>query len=148
MTEARRSSKIFIYDSRQFLYCVYRARGGDWTNPDTVSFIGADGDQVEAVVRQVFEKFRLTTAANEWSIIGTVENPANSEINTIWRLVRTTDALLFLPAAYGGLMCLKPAEMWAFEEMLSPAALSIMRAMPELFGPQRKFIERTYGQRV
>jgi hypothetical protein len=128
----KRSSKALIYDSRQFLYCVYRAPG-DWNNPNSVSFIGTDGDEVGCVVRQIHEKFRLRTEAHEWSIVGTVPNSANGEINTIWRLARATDHLHVLPAAYGGLMCVKPSAMWGFEGMLSPAALSIMRAMPELF---------------
>ncbi len=132
MTETKRSSKAFIYNSRQLLYCVYRAPGG-WSNPDTISFIGADGDEVAGVVRQIDEKFYLRTQPREWSSLGTVPNPANGEINTIWRLDRATDHLHALPAAYGGLMCLKPWAMWGFEGMLSPAALSIMRAMPELF---------------
>jgi hypothetical protein len=132
MTEMKRSSKVFIYDSRQYLYCVYRAPG-EWSNPDSISFIGTDGDEVEVVARQVFEKCRLRTEANEWSVVGTVPNPANNETNTIWKLARVTDSLLFLPGAYGGLMCLRPSAIWAFEKMLSPAAASIMRAMPELF---------------
>ena len=133
MTQTKRSSKALIYDSRQFLYCVYRAPG-DWNNPNSISFIGADGDEIEGVVRQIDEKFRLRTKAREWSLVGTVPNPGNGEINTIWRLDRATDHLQCLPAAYGGLMCVKPSAMWGFESMLSPAALSIMRAMPELFG--------------
>jgi len=37
MTALKRSSKLLIYDSRRYLYCVYRAPG-DWSNPHTVSF--------------------------------------------------------------------------------------------------------------
>ena len=87
MTRTKRSSKAFIFDLRQFLYCVYRAPG-DWNNPDSISFIGADGDEIEGVVRQIDEKFRLWTEVREWSVLGTVPNPANGEINTIWRLDR------------------------------------------------------------
>lgn len=132
MTETKHSSKVLIYDSRQFLYCVYRAPGG-WNNPNSISFIGAEGDEVAGVVRQIDEKFRLRTAADDWTMVGTVLNPANGEINTIWRLAPPIDSLVFLPAAYGGLLCLQPSALWAFAKMLSPAALSVMRAMPELF---------------
>lgn len=132
MTETKRSSKALIYDSRQFLYCVYRAPG-DWNNPDSISFIGADGDGIDGLVQQIDEKLYLQTETHEWSIVRTVPNPANGEINTIWRLGRATDHLQCLPAAYGGLMCVKPSAMWGFESRLSPAALSIMLAMPELF---------------
>ena len=142
MAETKRSSKILIFDLRQFLYCVYRAPG-DWTNADTVSFIGVDGDTVEAVRREVGDKFRLTTEPNEWSILATVANPANSEINTVWKYVRATDSLLFQPAVYGGLMCLRPPALWAFGKMLSPAAVSIMRALPDLFGSPQDFAEPT-----
>jgi hypothetical protein len=142
MAETKRSSKILIYDSRQFLYCIYRAPG-DWTNADTVSFIGADGDTVEAVRHEVREKLRLTTEPSEWSIVARVPNPANSEINTIWKYVRVTDSLLFQPAVYGGLMCLKPSALWAFGKMLSPAAVSIMRALPDLFGSPQDFADPT-----
>lgn len=132
MTGIKRSSKLFIFDSRQCLYFVYRGPGA-WNSANTISFIGADGSEAADVVRQVDEKFRLTTDAGDWSIMGTVHNPANREINTIWRFARPVDSLLFLPAAYGGLLCLKPSAIWAFESMLSPAASSIMRAMPQLF---------------
>ena len=79
------------------------------------------------------EKFRLASEAGDWSVAGTVENAANNEINTVWTYARPVDSLLFLPAAYGGLLCLKPSALWLFETMLSPAALSVMRAMPHLF---------------
>jgi hypothetical protein len=82
VTELKRSSKLLIYDSRHYLYCVYRAPGG-WTNPNTVSLIGTDGDTLEGVLRQVHEKFRLATEAGDWSVTGQVENPADDEINTI-----------------------------------------------------------------
>lgn len=62
-----------------------------------------------------------------------IENPADSEINTIWTFGRPIDSLVFVPAAYGGLLCLKPSALWLFGKMLSPAALSVMRAMPHLF---------------
>ena len=142
MAETKRSSKILIYDSRQFLYCVYRARG-DWTNANTVSCIGADGDTVAAVIGEVLDKFRLTTAPNEWSIAATVANPANCEINTIWKYVKETDSLLFRPADYGGLMCLRPSALWSFGKMLSPAAVSIMRALPDLFGSPQNVADPT-----
>jgi hypothetical protein len=132
VTEPKRSSKLLIYDSRRYLYCVYRGQG-DWTNPNTVSLIGTDGDTLDGVLRQVHEKFRLATEAGDWSIIGKVENPANNEINTIWTFGQPIDSLVFLPAAYGGLLCLRPSALWQFDKMLSPAALSVMRAMPHLF---------------
>jgi hypothetical protein len=111
---------------------VYRGQG-DWTNPNTVSLIGTDGDTLDGVLRQVHEKFRLATEAGDWSVAGRVENPANNEINTIWTFGRPIDSLVFLPAAYGGLLCLKPSALRLFDKMLSPAALSVMRAMPHLF---------------
>jgi hypothetical protein len=132
VTEPKRSSKLLIYDSRRYLYCVYRGQG-DWTNPNTVSLIGTDGDTLDGVSRQVHEKFRLATEAGDWSVAGRVENPANNEINTIWTFGRPIDSLVFLPAAYGGLLCLKPSALRLFDKMLSPAALSVMRAMPHLF---------------
>jgi hypothetical protein len=132
VTEPKRSSKLLIYDSRRYLYCVYRGQG-DWTNPNTVSLIGTDGDTLDGVLRQVHEKFRLATEAGDWSVAGRVENPANNEINTIWTFGRPIDSLVFLPAAYGGLLCLMPSALWLFDKMLSPAALSVMRAMPHLF---------------
>ena len=85
------------------------------------------------MLQQVREKFRLATDAGDWSVTGQVENPANNEINTIWTYGRLVDSLVFLPAAYGGLLCLKPSALWLFDKMLSPAALSVMRAMPHLF---------------
>jgi len=132
VAEPKRSSKLLIYDSRHCLYCVYRGHG-DWTNPNTFSLIGTDGDTLDGVLRQVRERFRLATEAGDWSVIGKVENPANNEINTIWTFGRPVDSLVFPPAAYGGLLCLKPSTLWQFERMLSPAALSVMRAMPHLF---------------
>jgi hypothetical protein len=132
VTALKRSSKLLIYDSRRYLYCVYRGQG-DWTNPNTVSLIGTDGDTLDGVSRQVHEKFRLATEAGDWSVAGRVENPANNEINTIWTFGRPIDSLVFLPAAYGGLLCLKPSALRLFDKMLSPAALSVMRAMPHLF---------------
>ena len=132
VAEPKRSSKLLIYDSRHCLYCVYRGHG-DWTNPNTFSLIGTDGDTLDGVLRQVSERFRLATEAGDWSVIGKVENPANNEINTIWTFGRPVDSLVFPPAAYGGLLCLKPSTLWQFERMLSPAALSVMRAMPHLF---------------
>jgi hypothetical protein len=132
MTESKRSSKLLIYDSRRYLYCVYRAPGY-WTNPNTVSLIGTDGDTLDGVLQQVHDKFHLATEAGDWSVIGKVENPADTEINTVWTFGRPIDSLLFLPAAYGGLLCLKPSTLWLFEQMLSPAALSVMQALPHLF---------------
>jgi len=132
VAELKRSSKLLIYDSRHYLYCVYRGHG-DWTNPNTFSLIGTDGDTLDGVLRQVRERFRLATEAGDWSVIGKVEDPANNEINTIWTFGRPVDSLVFPPAAYGGLLCLKPSTLWQFERMLSPAALSVMRAMPHLF---------------
>ena len=132
VAELKRSSKLLIYDSRHYLYSVYRGHG-DWTNPNTFSLIGTDGDTLDGVLRQVRERFRLATEAGDWSVIGKVENPANNEINTIWTFGRPVDSLVFPPAAYGGLLCLKPSTLWQFERMLSPAALSVMRAMPHLF---------------
>jgi hypothetical protein len=131
VTEPKRSSKLLVYDSRRYLYCVYRGQG-DWTNPNTVSLIGTDGDTLDGVLRQVHEKFRLATEAGDWSVAGRVENPANNEINTIWTFGRPIDSLVFLPAAFGGLLCLKPSALRLFDKMLSPAALSVMRAMPHL----------------
>jgi hypothetical protein len=130
--DLKRSSKLLIYDSRRCLYCVYRGQG-DWSSPNTISLIGTDGDTLDGVLRQVDEKFRLATKAGDWSVTGKVENPANNEINTVWTCSRPIDALVFVPAAYGGLLCLKPSSLWTFEKMLSPAALSIMRAMPHVF---------------
>ena len=132
LPELKRSSKLLIYDSRHYLYCVYRGLGG-WTNPNTISLIGADGDTLDGVLLRLREKFNLVTEAGDWSFTGKVENPANNEINTIWTFGRPIDSLVFLPAAYGGLLCLKPSTLWLFEQMLSPAALSVMRAMPHLF---------------
>ncbi|MGA8653003.1 MAG: hypothetical protein WB677_20745 [Xanthobacteraceae bacterium] len=132
MTNAKRSSKLLIFDSRQYLYCVYRAPG-PWTNANSLSFVGVDGDTIDGVLRQVREKFRLGTEANDWSVLGTVPNPADNEINTIWKFARPIDSLLFSPAAYGGLLCVKPSALQLFDKMLSPALLSVMRAMPHLF---------------
>ena len=119
MTELKRSSKLLIYDLRHYLYCVYRGPG-DWSNPNTISLIGTDGDRLDGVLRQAHEKFRLATQAGDWSVIGKVENPANNKINTIWTFGRPIDSLLFLPAAYGGLLCLKPSTLRLFDKMLSP----------------------------
>lgn len=132
MTEPKRSSKLLVYDSRGYLYCVYRGPG-DWSSPNTVSLIGTDGDALDGVLRQVREKFRLATEAADWSSVGAVENPPNDEINTIWTLRRPVDSLLFVPAAYGGLFCLQPSTLKLFDAMLSPALRSVMRAMPDLF---------------
>ena len=132
VTELKRSSKLLIYDSRQYLYCVYRGPG-HWSNPNTISLIGTDGDTLDGVLRQVREKLRRVTEAGDWSVAGKVENPANNEMNTVWTYARPVDSLVFVPAAYGGLLCLKPSALWLFETMLSPAALSVMRAMPHLF---------------
>ena len=132
MTELKRSSKLLIYDSRHCLYCVYRAPG-DWSNPNTISLIGADGDTLDGVLRQAHEKFRLVSEAGDRSVAGKVENLANNEINTVWTYARPVDSLLFVPAVYGGLFCLEPSALWLFQQMLSPAVLSIMRAMPHLF---------------
>jgi hypothetical protein len=62
-----------------------------------------------------------------------VANSANDEINTIWIFGRPVESLVFLPAAYGGLLCLKPSMLRALDTMLSPALRSIMRAMRDLF---------------
>jgi hypothetical protein len=132
VAEPKRSSKLLIYDSRHYLYCVYRGHG-EWTNPNTISLIGADGDTLDGVLRRVREKFNLVTEAGDWSVIGNVENPANNEINTIWTFGRRIDSLVFLPSTYGGLLCLKPSALRLFEPMLSPAALSVIGAMPHLF---------------
>jgi hypothetical protein len=132
MAALKRSSKLLIYDPRRYLYCVYRAPG-DWSNPNTISLIGTDGDTVDGVRRQVREKLDLATAADDWSVAGTVDNPANNEINTIWTFGRPLDHLTFRPAAYGGLLCLKPSDLRLFDTMLSPALLSVMRAIPQIF---------------
>jgi hypothetical protein len=132
MTEPKRSSKLLIYDSRRHLYCVYRAPG-DWSSPNTISLVGTDGDALAGVLQQVREKVGLTTEAADWAAAGTVENPANNEINAIWTLRRPVDSIVFLPAAYGGLLCLNPSALTLFDAMLSPALRSIMRAMPDLF---------------
>jgi hypothetical protein len=132
MAEPKRSSKLLIYDSRRHLYCVYRAPG-DWSSPNTISLIGTDGDALASVLQQVREKVGLATEAADWAAAGTVENPANNEINTIWTLRRPVDSMVFLPAAYGGLLCLKPSALTLFGTMLSPALRSIMQAMPDLF---------------
>lgn len=132
MTEPKRSSKLLIYDSRRYLYCGYRGPG-DWSSPNTISLIGTDGDALAGVLRQVREKIGLATEAADWSAAGTVENPANNEINTIWTFGRAIDSLVFLPAVYGGLLCLKPSALMLFDSMLSPALRSVMRAMPDLF---------------
>jgi hypothetical protein len=58
VTELKPSSKLLIYDSRHYLYCIYRAPG-DWSNPNTFSLIGTDGDTLDGVLRQVREKFHL-----------------------------------------------------------------------------------------
>jgi hypothetical protein len=132
MTALKRSSKLLIYDARRYLYCVYRAPG-DWSNPHTISLIGTDGDTLEGVRRQVDEKFGLATAPDNWSVAGMIENPANSEVNTIWTFARPLEALTYRPAAYGGLFCIKPSTLRLFDSMLSPALVSIMQAMPHLF---------------
>ena len=132
MTEPKRSSKLLVYDSRRYLYCVYRGPG-EWSSPNTLSLIGTDGDALDDVLRQVREKFRLATEAADWSAVGTVENPPNDEINTIWTLRRPVDSLLFVPAAYGGLFCLQPSTLKLFDAMLSPALRSVMLAMEDLF---------------
>jgi hypothetical protein len=132
MTEPKRSSKLLIYDSRRHLYCVYRGPG-DWSSPNTISLIGTDGDALAGVLHEVREKVGVATDATDWSATGTVENPTNNEINAIWTLCRPIDSLVFLPAAYGGLLCLKPSALTLFDTMLSPALRSLMRAMPDLF---------------
>jgi hypothetical protein len=132
MTALKRSSKLLIYDSRRYLYCVYRAPG-DWSNPHTVSLIGTDGDTLEGVRRQVDEKFGLATEGADLLRTGIVDNQADGEVNTIWTLARPLDSLTFRPAAYGGLFCVKPSTLRRFDSMLSPALLSVMRAMPRLF---------------
>jgi len=132
MMALKRSSKLLIYDSRRYLYCVYRAPG-DWSNPNTISLIGTDGDTLEGVRRQVQEKLDLATAAGDWSVAGTVENPANNELNIIWTFGRPLDHLTFRPAAYGGLLCVKPSTLRLFGTMLSPALTSVMQAMPQIF---------------
>jgi len=136
VAEFKRSSKLLIYDSRHYLYCVYRGPG-DWTNPNTISLIGADGDTLDGVLRRVREKFNLVTETGDWSVTGKAENPADNEINTIWTFGIPIDSLIFLPSAYGGLLCLKPSTLWLFERMLSPAVISIMRAIPHLFEERR-----------
>jgi hypothetical protein len=78
-------------------------------------------------------EFRLATEASDWLAAGQVENPAGDEINTVWTFRRPIDGLLFVPAAYGGLLCLKPSTLRRFDTMLSPALRSVMRAMPDLF---------------
>ena len=132
MSQSKRSSKLLIYDSRRYLYCVYRAPG-DWTNPNTFSLIGTDGDTLDDVLQKVSEKLHLATEASDWSVAGKAENPDNNEINTVWTYARPVDSLLLVPAVYGGLFCLEPSALWLFQQMLSPAVLSIMRAMPHLF---------------
>jgi hypothetical protein len=132
MTEPKRSSKLLIYDSRRYLYCVYRAPG-DWSSPNTISLVGTDGDALAGVLEQVREKVGLATEAADWAAAGTVESPANNETNAIWTLRRPVDSIMFLPAAYGGLLCLKPSALTLFDTMLSPALRSIMQAMPDLF---------------
>src|ERR1700729_2295627 len=96
MAALKRSPKLLIYDPRGYLYCVYRAPG-DWSNPNTISLIGTDGDTVDGVQRQVREKLDLATAADDWSVAGTVDNPANNEINAIWTFGRPLDHL-YVPA--------------------------------------------------
>jgi hypothetical protein len=132
VAEPKRSSKLLIYDPRHYLYCVYRA-DGDWSNPNTVSLPGTDGDSLGGVLQQVREKFRLATEASDWLAAGQVENPAGDEINTVWTFRRPIDSLLFVPAAYGGVLCLKPSALRRFDTILSPALRSVMRAMPDLF---------------
>jgi hypothetical protein len=60
MADPKRASKLLIYDSRHYLYCVYRARG-EWSNPNSISLIGANGDGLTGVLQQVRKKFRLST---------------------------------------------------------------------------------------
>ena len=85
------------------------------------------------MLQQAREKVGLATEAADWAAAGTVENPANDEINAIWILRRPVDSIVFRPAAYGGLLCLKPSTLTLFDTMLSPALRSIMQAMPDLF---------------
>jgi hypothetical protein len=132
MAGPKRSSKLLIHDSRQYLYCVYRA-DGDWSHPNTISLPGTDGDTLEGVLRQVREKFRLATDTSDWSAAGQVENPTGDEINTIWTHRRPIESLLFVPAVYGGVLCLKPSMLRRFDPMLSPALRSVMRALPGAF---------------
>jgi hypothetical protein len=132
VTELKRSSKLLIYDSRHYLYCVYRAPG-DWSNPNTFSLIGTEATRSTACCGRSARNSSWRRKPATGQVIGKVENPADSEINTIWTFGRPIDSLVFVPAAYGGLLCLKPSALWLFGKMLSPAALSVMRAMPHLF---------------
>lgn len=131
---SKRSSKLLVFDSRGRLYCVYRDFGAK-TNPNSISLIGTDGDTVQGLIAQVSEKFNLDTAPSDWSLLEAILNPKNDEVNLVWKYGGTLDRLYFLPQAYGGLMCLVPSALWGFEKssMLSPAARSIMLAMPNLF---------------
>ena len=58
VAELKRSSKLLIYDSRHYLYCVYRGHG-DWTNPNPFSLIGTDGDTLDGVLRRWSRRFDL-----------------------------------------------------------------------------------------
>ena len=83
MTAPKRSSKLLIYDSRRYLYCVYRAPG-DWSNPNTISLIGTDGDTVDG-------EFKETTDVLYDDQGKRIENVTYAPMNTLTRVMLTKE---------------------------------------------------------
>lgn len=132
----KRTSKLLIFDPKHRLYCTYRAPG-PWTNANTLSFVGADGDQVEGVVSEAAAKLSLVSQTSDWTMLKEVDNPTNNEVNLVWQLGPTVVEVVYRSRFYGGIMCISAVDIWVWKHMLSPAALTIAEALPDIFGAPR-----------
>lgn len=72
---------------------------------------------------------------SDWQLLKEVDNPANNEVNLVWSFRPIVDELVYRPSFYGGIICIPPPDIWVWKRMLSPAAQTIIEAMPEIFGP-------------
>lgn len=141
----KQSSKLIIISSKG-PFGVYRAPG-PWTNPDSYSLPGTDGNTVEGVVEQAESKFGITSTAEDWEYLGSAENPANDEINHIWRYAHQLDEIQLRVKAIGGLHAFDATRYWDIYNKdparISPALASIMHnassipAITELFGENK-----------
>lgn len=126
----KQSSKLLIVSSKG-PFTVFRAPG-PWTNPDSHSLPGTDGETLEGVIKQAEEKFGLTSTAEDWEYLGAVPNPANNEVNHLWRFKHIVDVLELRVKSIGGLLAFDGSRYWDIRakdpSRISPALASIMDA--------------------
>ena len=138
MSQLKQSSKLFIFHPEKGLYVMYRAPG-PWTNPNSISFLGSDGGEItNESIKQIQKKTGLSVEIDAFTKLAEIPNPANNEINNVFKLQAEVDSMTFSPSETGGIMCVNPLTMWEFvyKEMISPAALTIIQGMPQIFGEQ------------